>query len=156
MLAVGLGGAAIAAADRPAICVVPLRPAAGNRRPDLKFDPMTVPLIDSLDREALTAYARQPEHKALAISGYGLGQAIGATDVESAKAPALQRCALRPGSVCSLYAVDMKVVWPEAILPLPALTEHCLHGINTSRQIAKSVTHVSGTFRHLSLRSETQ
>ncbi|WP_210289877.1 hypothetical protein, partial [Rhizobium sp. BK196] len=30
------------------------------------------------------------------------------------------------------------------------------HGINTSRQKAKSVTHVSGTKRHLSLGSGTQ
>ncbi|MEJ2433756.1 MAG: hypothetical protein P8Y53_11565, partial [Pseudolabrys sp.] len=31
--------------------------------------------------------------------------------------------------------------------------EHSSHGINTSRQMAKSVTHVSGTICHLSLRS---
>src|SRR5579864_6069665 len=37
-----------------------------------------------------------------------------------------------------------------------SVTEHSLHGINTSRQMAKSVTHVSGTTCHLSLRSETQ
>src|SRR5689334_10957017 len=36
-----------------------------------------------------------------------------------------------------------------------SITEHSLHGINTPRQKAKSVTHVSGTFRHLSLRSLT-
>ncbi|MDX8496581.1 hypothetical protein RFN29_34295, partial [Mesorhizobium sp. VK22B] len=34
-----------------------------------------------------------------------------------------------------------------------SITEHSLHGINTSRQKPKSVTHVSGTNRHLSLRS---
>ncbi|MDA5641582.1 hypothetical protein, partial [Agrobacterium sp. ST15.13.013] len=34
-------------------------------------------------------------------------------------------------------------------------TEVSLHGINTSRK-AKSVTHVSGTKRHLSLKSDTQ
>ncbi|MBR0558420.1 hypothetical protein J5J10_22215, partial [Ciceribacter sp. L1K23] len=33
-------------------------------------------------------------------------------------------------------------------------TEISLHGINTSRQKAKSVTHVFGTKRHLSLRSD--
>ncbi|MCZ7940791.1 hypothetical protein, partial [Agrobacterium salinitolerans] len=33
-------------------------------------------------------------------------------------------------------------------------TEVSLHGINTSRK-AKSVTHVSGTKRHLSLKSDT-
>src|SRR4029079_9713232 len=37
-----------------------------------------------------------------------------------------------------------------------SITEHALHGINTSRQMAKSVTHVSGTTCHLSLRSENQ
>ncbi|WP_208722831.1 hypothetical protein, partial [Rhizobium vallis] len=34
-----------------------------------------------------------------------------------------------------------------------SITEVSFHGINTSRQKAKSVTHVSGTKRHLSLRS---
>ena len=33
--------------------------------------------------------------------------------------------------------------------------ELAFHGINTLSQIAKSVTHVSGTFRYLSLRSGT-
>src|SRR6202043_1838311 len=32
------------------------------------------------------------------------------------------------------------------------VTEHSFHGINTSRQMAKSVTHVSGTVSHLCLR----
>ncbi|WP_204814886.1 MULTISPECIES: hypothetical protein, partial [Agrobacterium] len=35
-----------------------------------------------------------------------------------------------------------------------SITEVSLHGINTSRK-AKSVTHVSGTKRHLSLKSDT-
>ncbi|WP_222012498.1 hypothetical protein, partial [Rhizobium bangladeshense] len=34
-----------------------------------------------------------------------------------------------------------------------SITEVSFHGINTSRQKAKSVTHVSGTKRHLSLKS---
>src|SRR5580658_885691 len=35
------------------------------------------------------------------------------------------------------------------------VTEHSFHGINTSRQMAKSVTHVSGTVCHLCLRPLT-
>jgi len=35
------------------------------------------------------------------------------------------------------------------------MTEHSFHGINTSRPKAKSVTHVSGTICHLSLRPLT-
>ncbi|WP_222392066.1 hypothetical protein, partial [Rhizobium leguminosarum] len=34
-----------------------------------------------------------------------------------------------------------------------SMTEVSLHGINTSRSKTESVTHVSGTKRHLSLRS---
>jgi|GEM_PF-5847339 len=33
------------------------------------------------------------------------------------------------------------------------ITELAFHGINTPSQIAKSVTHVSGTFRYLSLKT---
>src|SRR5580700_6934750 len=36
------------------------------------------------------------------------------------------------------------------------VTEHSFHGINTSRQMAKSVTHVSGTVCHLCLRPLTK
>ncbi|WP_204814884.1 MULTISPECIES: hypothetical protein, partial [Agrobacterium] len=36
-----------------------------------------------------------------------------------------------------------------------SITEVSLHGINTSRK-AKSVTHVSGTKRHLSLKSDNK
>ena len=37
-----------------------------------------------------------------------------------------------------------------------SITELSFHGINTSHKMAKSVTHVSGTIRHLFLRSSTQ
>ena len=51
-----------------------------------------------------------------------------------------------------------------SLMPLPStkwaikrerasVTEHALNGINTSRRMAKSVAHVCGTFRHLSLKS---
>src|SRR5579883_1776092 len=36
-----------------------------------------------------------------------------------------------------------------------SVTEHSFHGIDTSRQMAKSATHVAGTFCHLSLRPES-
>jgi DNA-binding winged helix-turn-helix (wHTH) protein len=85
-----------------------------------KFDAAVVPMLDADERAGLADYSSAPEHKALAISALGLGKAVSAADVESAKAEALQRCGLRPQSVCTVYAVDMDVVWPSGIVPLPA------------------------------------
>jgi hypothetical protein len=48
------------------------------------------------------------------------------------------------------------VPWQSEKFVYVTITEHSLHGINTSRQMAESVTHVSGTFCHLSLRSLNQ
>jgi DNA-binding winged helix-turn-helix (wHTH) protein len=88
-----------------------------------QFDPAIVPMLDSDQRATLADYAQQPGHKALAISPLSMGKAVGAADVESAKTEALQRCGLRPQLVCTLYAVDMDVVWPSGIVPMLAGAE---------------------------------
>jgi DNA-binding winged helix-turn-helix (wHTH) protein len=113
-----------AAAAAGVVLVLILWP--GGRLPSLragpspKFDPATVPLVDSTARLRLADYAQKPEHKAVAISAVSLGEAVAAPDVESAKAEAMQRCGLRPQTVCMVYAADMEVVWPKEAVPLPA------------------------------------
>ena len=88
--------------------------------PSPKFDPAVIPLIDDRSRLELVDYAGKPGHKALAISAVSWAQVSGRPDIESAKTEALQRCGLRPQSACTLYAVDMDVVWPNGIVPVAA------------------------------------
>jgi len=89
-----------------------------------KFDPAVVPLVNDAARKDLETYLKQPDFKALAISTEGWGYAQGASDPESARREALERCKLRPAGNkdCKIYAVGMNVVWqiPSPVQPLSA------------------------------------
>jgi DNA-binding winged helix-turn-helix (wHTH) protein len=79
-----------------------------------KFDASVIPLINDDDRSRLAEYPLRRNSKAVALSALGLGVAIGATDLESAKQEALQQCAMRGKIPCRLYAIGTDVVWPKS------------------------------------------
>jgi DNA-binding winged helix-turn-helix (wHTH) protein len=88
--------------------------------PAQKFDPAAVPLVTDLVRAQLSAYAHQPNAKAIALSREGWGISAGAADDDAARNEALERCRERDkGGFCRIYAVGEDVVWPTSSLPLP-------------------------------------
>ena len=56
------------------------------------FDPTRVPLVSDRVRESLADYEQEADYKAIAISREGWGVALGASDTESARREALDRC----------------------------------------------------------------
>ena len=84
------------------------------------FDTAVIPLISDSDRRNLATYPKLPGFKALAIAAQGWGVASGASDLESAKREALQRCGARAKSaICKIYASGMEVTWSRDWVPMP-------------------------------------
>jgi two-component system, OmpR family, response regulator len=88
-----------------------------------KFDVAAIPMIGGVARRALSSYPEQPDVKAVAISGYAVGVAFGASSPEAAKAEALERCKARTdlsrSGPCAIYAIGMDVVWSQKSVPRP-------------------------------------
>ena len=77
-------------------------------------------MVSNRVRESLAGYEQEPEFKAIAIAREGWGVAFGASDIESAKTEALDRCRQRDETgYCRIYATGNKVVWPRALFPRP-------------------------------------
>lgn len=92
--------------------------------PVQSFVAAAVPLVTNQVRSDLADYERAPDAKALALSGDGWGEAVGKSDVESAKREALQKCRdMEPTVSCKLYAVGNTVVWAASMLELPMSAE---------------------------------
>lgn len=87
-----------------------------------KFELAAIPMIGGV-RGDLATYPEQPDFKAVAISGYAVGVAFGASSREAAKAEALERCKartdLKRSGPCAIYAVGMDVVWSQKSVPKP-------------------------------------
>jgi DNA-binding winged helix-turn-helix (wHTH) protein len=88
-----------------------------------KFDASVVPLIDDESRRNLASYPNRSDFKALAITDLGWAVSDGAQNVESAKEEALRRCNAKTKRDCRLYAVGLDVVWSNAAMPLPAMSD---------------------------------
>jgi hypothetical protein len=82
-----------------------------------------VPLIDDESRRNLASYPNRSDFKALAITDLGWAVSDGAQNVESAKEEALRRCNAKTKRDCRLYAVGLDVVWSNAAMPLPAMSD---------------------------------
>jgi DNA-binding winged helix-turn-helix (wHTH) protein len=124
--AVGVGlaavvsfGAIIAFYWRPAAAPAPAPAASRVEDPRQQFDAAVIPLMSDSDRQALATYPTLPGFKALAIAAQGWGVASGASNPESAKSEALQRCSARAKStMCKIYASGMDVTWSRDWVPM--------------------------------------
>ena len=59
------------------------------------FDPSSVPLLSDRRADSLSNYEQEADFKAIAISREGFGVALGASDIDTAKREALDRCQQR-------------------------------------------------------------
>jgi hypothetical protein len=111
-------GAIVAFYWRPAAAPAPATSRVEDD-PRQQFDAAVVPLMSDSDREALATYPTLPGFKALAIAAQGWGVASGASNPESAKSEALQRCGAHAKStVCKIYASGMDVTWSRDWVPM--------------------------------------